>query len=64
MAVELVLLICSQVESVECIVDTGGVEGVWLCVEPAEGRVDAAGLLFGFGCFALGFRGQRGLLFG
>jgi hypothetical protein len=55
--VELVLLFRGQVESVEGVVDTGGVEGTGLCVERAESRVDAARLLLGLGGFALGLGG-------
>jgi hypothetical protein len=64
MSVELVLLVGCEVEGVEGVVDTGGVEGVGLCLERCEGRVDATGFLLGFGCFALGLRGQRRFLFG
>jgi hypothetical protein len=64
MAVELVLLVGSQVEGVEGVVDTGGVERIGFCLERCERRVDTLGLLLGFGCFALWLRGQRCLLFG
>lgn len=62
-AVELVLLFGCEVESVERVVDTGSVEGIGLRVEGSKSAVDAAGLLLGLGCFALGFRWQGSLLF-
>jgi hypothetical protein len=62
-AVELVLLFGGQVESVEGVVDTGGVESTGLCVEGSESGVDATRLLLGLGSLALGLGRQRGLLF-
>jgi hypothetical protein len=64
-AVQLVLVVGRDVERVERVLDTRGVERGGLAVKGAEGRVDAAGapggLLLGFLCAcALGFGGQRG----
>jgi hypothetical protein len=63
MSVELVLLFSGEIEGVESVVDTGGVEGAGLWVEVAEGGVDTARLLFGFGCLALGLVGERCFFF-
>jgi hypothetical protein len=57
MAVELVLLFRGQVESVEGVVDTGGVESTGLCVEGSECGVDATRLLLGLGSLTLGLGG-------
>lgn len=63
MTVELVLLICGEVESVEGVFDARGVEGVGLGVEGAEGGVDASRLLLRLGGFAFGFRREGGFFF-
>jgi hypothetical protein len=64
-AVQLVLVVGRDVERVERVLDTRGVERGGLAVKGAEGRVDAAGapggLLLGFLCAgALGFGGEGG----
>jgi hypothetical protein len=68
-AVKFVLSVGCDVECVECVLDTRGVERGGLAVEGAEGRVDAAGaprgLLLGFLCAgALGLGGEGGFFLG
>ena len=64
-AVQLVLVVRGDIQRVERVLDTRGVERRGLAVEGAQGRVDAAasprGLLLGFLCAGtLGLGGQRG----
>lgn len=53
-AIHLVLTVACDVQSVEGVIDTGGIESARLRVERAKRRVNAAGLLLGFGVLALG----------